>query len=202
MRNLRNAFAVGVVLAVASTTIVAADSAWTLRFHGAIVDSSASTGVDVSGSGVTTGVDVGGGFGLGAEYRLSNRLGLELSTLFAGLEVGTTVSRGNVESYQLSMVPVTLGLPIHFKPGRVDLFVAPTFSVVNYLDIETTASIGNVGSSVENGADPALGVAFGLDIPFGKGNWAFSSGLRYMKTGTNGTSVDPTIVMVGFAYRF
>jgi hypothetical protein len=41
-----------------------------------------------------------------------------------------------------------------------------------------------------------------MDIPFGKGKWAFSSSVRFMKTAFEGTDLDPVIVTVGFAYRF
>jgi outer membrane protein W len=204
MRIQKVVIAAGLLLAAASTTILANDPSWTLRVHGAIIDSSGEDRTDV-GTGVSSSVDVGGGFGIGAEYRLSNRYGLEFSTLFAGLEIDNSVSGGAglVQSLEMSMMPLTFAFPFHFDAGdRADLFVAPTFSIVRYLDIETSISGAGVDSSVDVDSDAALGAALGVDVPFGKGKWAFSTSLRYMKTGFEGTDVDPVIVTLGFAYRF
>jgi len=204
MRIHHVVLAAGLMLAAASTSILAKDSSWTLRFHGAIVESSASDRTSV-GNGTFSSVDVGGGFGIGAEYRLSDRFGLELSTLFAGLEIGSSVStRAKAfQSFELSMMPLTFAVPFHFNTGgRVDLFVGPTFSIVRYLDIETYTSGAGVGTSVNVDSDAAFGAAFGVDVPFGNGKWAFSTGLRYMKTRAADTDVDPVIVTLGFAVRF
>jgi outer membrane protein W len=204
MSITRILFAMLLVSVVASPAILAQGSSWTLRFHGAIVESSASDDTSFD-NGVTSSVDIGGGVGIGAEYRFSNRLGLELSTLFAGLEISTNVSvrPAAVESVELSMVPVTFGLPIHFDiADRVDLFVAPTVSLVNYRDVRTTVGGSRVSSSVNVDSDTGLGAAFGLDVPFGGDKWAFSAGLRYMKTKAEETDIDPVIVTIGFAYRF
>ena len=197
-------FTVSLACAVASPASLAQDSAWTLRFHGAIVDSSAESNTSLDG-GFRSNVDIGGGFGIGAEVRLSERIGLELSTLFAGLDVGMQASagQGSVQNVSMSMVPLTFGLPIHFDTGkRVDFFVAPTLSVVNYTDVRTKAGWSGASSSVDVDSDVGLGAALGLDVPFGKRGWAFSTGLRYMKTRAQDTDVDPVIVMVGFAHRF
>ena len=195
--------AAGLLLATASQAVPAEDSSWTLRFHGAIIDSSAArTSV---GSGLSSTVDVGGGLGIGAEYRISQRSGLEVSTLFAGLEISNSVTgrAGLVQSFELSMMPLTFAYLFHFDPGgRVDLFIAPTFSVVQYLDIETFIGGTGLATSVGVDTDAALGAAVGVDVPIGKRKWAVSSSLRYMKTGFESTDVDPVIVTIGFARRF
>lgn len=204
MRVRHVVLAAGLMLAAASTVILAKDASWALRVHGAIMESSGSDSADVA-SGVTSTLDIGGGFGIGAEYRLSGRLGLEFSALFAGLEIRSRVAaRPTVEqSLELTMLPLTLAVPFHFDTrGRADLFVAPTFSVVRYLDIETAVDAAGVSYSVDVDSDAALGAALGVDLPFGEGRWAFSAGLRYMKTAIEDTDVDPVIVTLGFAYRF
>ena len=203
MRIHRFVLAVGLILATAPQAISAEDSSWTLRFHGAIVDSSVETRTSIGG--VSSSVDVGGGFGIGAEYRRSQKFGVEFSTLFAGLELNNSVSggRGLSQSLEMSMLPLTFAFLFHFDPGgRVDLFVAPTFSVVQYLDIGTFIDATGVGATLEADTDAAFGAAVGIDVPFGKGKWAFSSSLRYMKTGFEKTDVDPVIVTLGAAYRF
>jgi outer membrane protein W len=204
MRFARVVFATSLVCGVASPAIPAEGSSWTLRFHGAIVESSGGEDTRFA-NGFVSSVDTGGGFGIGAEVRLTDRLGLEFSTLFAGLEISMKASAklATVQSFELSVVPVTFGLPIHLDTGdRVDLFVAPTLSVVNYTDIRTTVGGFGVNSSVDVDSDLGVGAALGLDVPFEKGKWAFSTGLRYIKTKAEETDIDPVIVTIGFAYRF
>jgi outer membrane protein W len=204
MRNQHIVLAAVLILAALSTEVQAKDASWTLRVHGAIVESSAGDQASVQ-NGVSSSVDVGGGFGIGAEYRFSDRLGFEFSALIAGLEVGSSVSGRTFEarSFESSMMPLTFAVPFHFDTGtRADLFVAPTFSIVRYLDVETTVGGASVGTRVDVDSDAALGAALGVDVPFGKGKWCFSTGVRYMKTKVENTDVDPVIVTVGVAYRF
>jgi len=150
-------------------------------------------------------IDTGGGVAIGAEYRLSNRLGLEFSAMYAGIQVDSSVSSraAGVQYSTSSMMPLTFAVPFHFDAGgRVDLFVAPTFSMVRYENVEMAVNSARVGTSVNVDSDAAFGAALGVDVPFGKGKWAFSAGLRYMKTGAGNTDLDPVIVTLGFAYRF
>jgi outer membrane protein W len=204
MRFHHVVLAAGLTLAAASTSILAKDPSWTLRFHGAIVDSSGESRASIS-DGIDSSVEAGGGFGIGAEYRLSRRYGLEFSTLFAGLDIRSRVGGGDgvATGLEMTMMPMTFAFPFHFDAGgRADLFVAPTFSIVRYVDIHTSVNVAGVDSGVDVDSDAALGAALGVDVPFGKGKWAFSSSLRYMRTGFEDTDVDPVIVTVGFAYRF
>lgn len=194
----------GLIFAAASPAIPAPESSWTVRFHGAIIESTAADQTIVD-NGAESRVETDGGLGIGLEYRFSDRYGLEFSTLFAGLEVGSSISggAGMVQSLELSMMPLTVAVPFHFHPGgRADLFVAPTFSVVHYVDIESTVSGTAVGTWIDVDSDPAPGAAVGIDIPFEMGRWAFSAGLRYMKTSAGEIDVDPVIVTFGLACRF
>ena len=127
--------------------------------------------------------------------------------MFAALEVGANASASRstlTGSVELSMMPLTLGVPFHFNAGRrVDIYVAPTVSHVSYHDIRTSISPLQARTYVDIGSDTALGAAVGLDAGFGsKENWAFSTGLRYMRADAGGRNVDPLIVTIGFAYRF
>lgn len=204
MRTHRILLATVVVLVTATPAVLPADSSWTLRFHGAVLQSSAQESSRV-GTGFENSVDIAGGLGFGVEYRLSERLGLELSTFYAGLRIEQRVSAGHesVLDLDLGVMPLTLAVPIHFANGRrVQLYAGPTFSVVRYLDLETRIGIGQAASGIEEGTESALGAAFGIDVPLGKGAWAFSAGLRYMNTGPGEVDLDPVIVTLGFAYRF
>lgn len=205
MRVRHVVLAAGLMLAAASTAILAKDPSWVLRAHGAFMESSANNHAE-AGSGVESSIDIGGGFGVGAEYRFSGRLGLEFSALFAGLEIRSSLSAGSgvEQRLDLTMMPLTLAVPFHFDTGgRADLFVAPTLSVVRYLDVQTAAgATGGVSSRVGVDSDTALGAALGVELPFGNGHWALSAGLRYLKTGIEDTDLDPVIATLGFAYRF
>jgi outer membrane protein W len=205
MKSLLIVFALALL---ACPVAEAGDSPWTLRFHGAVVRSSASRDATTT-SGATYQVDLGasGGFGIGAEYRFSDGIGLEVSTLFAALELGANASARRssfVESVEVSMMPLTLGVPFHFRPGRkTDIWVAPTVSYVTYHGIRYSARPWLAGTAVDVSSDTALGAAVGLDAGFGsQANWAFSTGLRYMRANAGGTEIDPLIVTIGFAYRF
>jgi outer membrane protein W len=200
----RLVLAASLVCVVAPSAIAAEGSSWTLRFHGAIVESSGGGTTSFAGGAVSR-IESGGGLGIGLEYRLSERFGLEFSTLLAGLEIGMRASArlGTFESFEMSVVPLTFGLPIHFDTGeRVDLFIAPTLSIVHYTDIRSSVDWFGMESTVSVDNDLGIGAALGLDVPFGKGKWAFSTGLRYIKTQAEKTDVDPLIVTVGLAYRF
>jgi outer membrane protein W len=192
------------VLASTCHAVEAAEPGWTVRFYGAMVDSSAET--QTSPGGVVSSVDVGGGIGVGGEYRMSDRLGLELSALFAGLSIESSVGAGGgavAQSLSFDMVPLTFGLAIHLNPkGRTDFFIAPTVSYVSYFRLETNIGLSGVTTTVDDSSDMALGAAFGVDIPIGKGKWAVTTGLRYMKTDARVTDVDPLIVTLGFSRRF
>lgn len=190
------------------STAEAGPPRWTLRFHGAVVESSGSHDA-VAANGSTIRIDRGtsGGFGIGAEYRLSDRVGLEVSTLFAALEIDTHVSaKGSAlgERLELSMMPWMLSIPIHFDTaGKADLFIAPTVGHVTYYNARTSWNPSFAAAGVEIGSDTAYGAAIGLDAGIGSGpNWAFSAGLRYLRASAGDTNVDPLIVTVGFAYRF
>lgn len=183
------------------------DTGWTLRFHGALVDSPAHAGATVDGFSAGADIGAGGGVGVGAEYRFSKRVGLDMSLLFAGIQFDASVEVGGKsisQRLETGMAPLTLAVPIHFRAGkRMDLFVAPSVSRVAYMDFEVKIGSGGVSADWNDESDFALGLGVGFDLALGnKGKWAFSSSLRAMKTEVRGTDVDPFIMTVGAAYRF
>jgi outer membrane protein W len=183
------------------------DTGWTLRFHGALVDTSSQSSVSTGTGGTRVSLGGGGGFGLGAEYRFSRRVGLEMSTLLAGVDFEASVGVGSksvTQQLSMSMVPLTLAVPIHFRAGkRADFWVAPSISRVAFMDFEVRIGIGGVNAGWNDDSDIALGLGVGIDVPLGKkGRWAFSSSLRGMKTEVRGDDVDPLIMTIGAAYRF
>jgi outer membrane protein W len=148
MNSVQRTVAIAVLTAASPLAFAAEHEGWTLRFHGAIVESSAENRSTVRATGVASEVDVGasGGFGLAAEYRLFRRFGVELSALFAPLELdkrSSTVGAGLEVRLELSMMPLTFGVPFHLRPAaKTDLYIGPAISHVSYLD---AASAGGEG---------------------------------------------------------
>lgn len=203
--TIRIVVAAVLMLATNGLAVQSEESGWMLRMYGALVDSSADNRTDTTGFSAT--LDAGGGLGIGAEYQWSSRLGLELSTLIASADMKlATSTRNGVSSTQslgFSMVPVTLGLTFHLNPdGRADIFVAPTVSYVSYSEIESRYDWNDWTMSVGASSDTALGVTFGVDVPFGESKWNACTGLRYMKTSAGEAKIDPLIVTLGFGRRF
>jgi len=195
------------LLAVTATAALGGESPWTLRFHGALVEASGRhEGFTTGSTGSRIDLDAGGGLGVAVEYRFSKRVGLEFSALLAGLTLSTsyvTRSSTGIDSSELSMVPLTLGLPFHLASGgRVDVLLGPTLSYVRYQETESSITFQSSRMTIDAGSDIAMGAVLGLDTAFGDGGWAFSAGLRYVKTAAGGIDVDPLIVTMGFAYRF
>lgn len=194
-----------VLALLASPATAAGGSPWTVRFHGALVQSSAQPRATVT-RGVVNRLDgASGGVGLGAEYRLSARVGLELSTLLAGMEVEIASAGPSFagQRLELSMVPFTLGIPFHFAiDGKIDVYLGPTLSHVSYVNTHTSFTRWGAGTYVDVGSDTAPGAALGLDWKLGGGGWALSVGLRYLSATAGNTDVDPLIVTIGAAYRF
>lgn len=207
MKRLRIVVGCLIVCVTLSGTALADDPGWTLRFYGALVDAPSQAGVSVGD--VSAGADLGGGggVGVGAEYRFSKRVGLEMSFLFASIHFDASVEVGSKtvsQSFEMGMVPLTLAVPIHFQAGkRMDLFVAPSFSRVAFMDFEVKIGSGGVQAGWNDQSSLALGLGVGFDLALGKKQkWAFSSSLRAMKTEVQGTGLDPFIMTVGAAYRF
>lgn len=204
MKILHAVLILVLVSVISSTPIHAEEHPWTLRVHGAIIESSVGTQSSIE-HGFSSSVKTGGGFGVGIEFRLSDRIGLEASVLFGGVEIKSSLSSGQgaTQSLNLNMMPVNFAVPFHFDiGGRADLYAAVTFGVVRYLDIEWSYGAPGSGIAVDVDSDTAFGAALGLDVPFGKGRWAWSAGLRYMKTGIKGTDVDPLVATLGVAFQF
>ncbi len=173
----------------------------TLRLHGQLVTSSAST--------VFLRDDFGSGPGvyLGVEFRLNDRLGIEVGAARIDLEESEIrdLSFLTIETTaSLTVTPVTVALDIHLMPGkRYDLYLASkigwaffddfevatrtefgAFSLPGFPTIPITPGFGNeLGNEVVNklATDDQfiVGLRLGFDIPFGDSSWSFSSSVDY-----------------------
>jgi len=132
------------LLALCSPSTQAADPGpWTLRLTGSWVDPSASYAVQ-DPLGVFSAEGGGAaGVGVGVEYRLARRLGIELSAVHADLQVKTTINTATAritESPDLRFEPITLAFNLHLTPDApLDLWVAPSLSYVRYGDFHVDA---------------------------------------------------------------
>ena len=167
------------------------------------------------------GFDGGDGFGLGIEYHLSERLGLELGILMADLEAqlmfdiapplpggGFGEALWGMSEGDVDFTPLTLGVNFHLTPGsRADFYIGP---FVGYASLGST-TISDLGESFSYSFDDEFvyGLGAGLDFPFKKGGpWALTAGVRWMDLTAGdpaaGVSIglDPLIASAGLAYSF
>lgn len=186
-----------------STGSASAD--WTFRLHGALIEASADAG-DEPTDGVTESsyrFGTSGGLGIGFEILPSRWVGIEFSTLLAGMSVEVATSEtGTSISEDLAMMPFTLGVPIHFIPGErpVDLYLAPTLNYVTYFNLDLRTG-DDYDIDLDLGSDRAPGVTLGLEAP-GNRKWAFSASARYLRTSRDDVKINPLIYSLGFAVHF
>lgn len=222
MKNTRHsrtvvANLVGMILVVVALpgTGAAGDRAWLLRVAGVSVDSGASA-VEVPGTGEQFSIETssGLGFGLDLEYRASRRIGVDLGVLSAAPNIGTSVDVG-VKSLSanadVTMTPLTAGINVHLTPdSRFDVYLGPLLAYVIYDNFTFTAWPG-LSESFRSQNDVGFGANLGVDVRLGDGRWTFNAALKYIDTtfeassidgGPGETDFDPTIVGVGFGYRF
>jgi outer membrane protein W len=200
----------------------AADAGWKVRVSGVWADPDFRweqvSELDERQS-ATTSSDLG--FGLGLEYRLSDRLGIEAGVAWLEPEVNVSVEIPSVieisESDSLGFNPITVALNIYLTPNSsVDVYVAPMIAYVRYDDLTL-----DLGMFCDPGMlclfhfdvddDLGWGAALGVDIPLGDRGWLLSASVGYLDTDidvtdTDGDSeafdFDPVTASVGVAYRF
>ena len=208
-------------LAWAGAAAAEVEQTWIIRVGALRVDADPDFRLQQDGVRLTG--DAGYGFSLAGEYRVSDRLGVELSgqwsefdlelELGGGMFCGSTFCRVSATD---SVRPLTLGLglDVHLTPGRrADLYVGPVLAYVLYSDPTFRFLDGTVRGSIDD--DLAWGGVVGLDLPFGDPGWHFSGSVRYLRaeadatarddegdTDTASLDFDQLAVIVGFGYRF
>jgi outer membrane protein W len=146
------------------------------------------------------------GWNLGAEARLGKIIGFELDYINATQDIEVDGAVFGSASFS----PFTLTLNFHVIPTRfVDLYFGPSYSYVNWGDLELNqqgqAFFGSSGLGTES--EHAWGAAIGLDVSFLK-HFAITGGLRYLdvdlrpSSGDQSVGVDPLIGRLGVAVRF
>jgi outer membrane protein W len=199
------------------------EKSWIVRFGALWVDTDLDFRQDDAGDIVQLTGDAGNGFSLVGEYRLNDRLGVELGAQWSenDLELRLTGvafcgSTFCVLTASDSVRPLTLslGLDIHLTPGRrADLYVGPVLGYVLYTDPTFRVMDGTLEVLIED--ELVWGGVVGLDVPLGDRGWHFSSSIRYLRAkadaegrddegeaGAASLDFDPLAVAVGFGYRF
>ena len=161
------------------------------------------------------------GFGLGLEYRISDRLGVELAASWTDPEIAVHYELPDLidirDTDTLSFNPITVALNIYLTPnGSVGVYLAPMVAFVQYGDLEY-----NLGMFCEPGMlctvqvqvddDVGWGAALGIDVPLGDRGWVLSGSVGYLDTDlevtdpdgdTESFGFDPVTATLGIAYRF
>ena len=188
---------------------------WRLRFNLAWVNptgNSISTSTGHNGVGFDIGAGAGAGFQ--AEYRASQRFGIELGILGAvEFDISNRISRGHFRNGVsiTGFAPLSLGFNIHLTPEQsFDLYAGPLLAFVNYGSEQAWWGLSSRGNQISIESDWAWGLAAGLDIPLGKRGWLFNANLRYLESSIKQSRGDyfvdgdfnPAIFSIGVGYAF
>jgi outer membrane protein W len=200
---------------------------WNLRGFGAWVSPDVDFRQADGTQTVRATADGAFGLGLGLEYQLSPRWGLEVGALRASPDVIITLDETVPEitvstSDNPSFTPLTAGVNAHLTPNaKVDFYIGAFVAYVLHddLDFRLQAEIPvddmllvleeQVRIKVDN--DFGWGALLGLDVPLGDGNWGLTGTLEYLATDLDTTDddgdrttigYDPFIVTFGLVYSF
>jgi hypothetical protein len=158
-------------------------------------------------------LDDGSGWGLGLEYRLTRRLGVEAQAIVADLDselelrFGVPVNLIGVDRREVGIDLYSLGLNVHLTPERrLDVYAGLLGALVSYDDFR--GQVGGITFRREGIDDTAVGLALGADLFLDRSRrWAATAAVRQLwSTGDAGDDlgidVDPRIVTAGVAVRW
>ncbi|HKI00778.1 MAG TPA: OmpW family outer membrane protein [Thermoanaerobaculia bacterium] len=192
------------------------DPGWRLKLSGISAQPAGGLGFNSSA-----------GFGLGLEYRVSRRLGVELAAMTTEMDSELSFEFFDSELFvvesSLRVTPVLAQLNLHLTPDhRADLYLGPVFGRIRYgdLDIEVHGDGGSVPvAHVRTKDGYAWGAHIGMDVPVGGRGVFLTAGATYLKakvepaggagsdddpdeSGPATFDLNPLVAQVGFGYRF
>jgi hypothetical protein len=184
------------------------DDIWHFKVYGGPAYVAPLNDSDVSFETVTDSLQAQShvGWNLGVEGRFARLIGIELDYVNGSQDVefgGTTIG-------ETDFSPLTLTANFHLIPSnRFDFYVGPSFTWVNWGDIELDANGSDVvGDGFNAGLDSETGwgISTGLDIGFGE-HFAIGAGLKWLNVGmvlSDGQEIDvePLIARLTAAFRF
>jgi outer membrane protein W len=195
---------VGLGLLVLSTVALpasAGDMAWKVRF-GLLYSN--PTG-DLSSSGQTTELDGSTGIHVSAEFRVTDRIGVEPGLGYAKHDIDVKESGfPTLDFGDTKWTALTVNGNFHLlRERKFDLYVGPTIGYVFWDSINTSL----FPTDVSTDDDFAIGANAGIDVPIGDSPWSFAGALRYLKAdlgvqGGDDIGVDPMQVKIGLSYSF
>lgn len=217
MRNvwIRSFWMASVVVVMCADAALAAEPGWQLRIRGAQVDPDFRfEEVDDVGDRVVVEADSEIGFGLGLEYRVNNRIGVELAALHASPDLDLRVESVDeltvTASDGLGFTPITLGVSVHLTTDApIDVWVAPQVAYVLYDDV-TVSAMGET-ESLDVDDDFGWGATLGADLGLGDGPWSVNAAITYLDTSievaddegdSESFDFDTMIYSVGVGLRF
>jgi len=215
------AMAIALSLALAGTAVAAGsgEPGWQVRVYGAWVNPDlGATETNDEGEPVSIGSGDAFGYGLGLDYRASERISWSFDLLRVAPELTLSADLGpSLElrtEERLQVTPLLLGMGWHLTPGGpVDVAVGPVVGWVQFGDV--TFDVGDEEPfRVVTANKPAIGARLAASTALGDGAWSLTGDVTYLKTdleARNGDgssfdkrefSYDPLIVTVGVGYRF
>ncbi len=188
---------------------------WQLRLGLVAMDCDANIAeIGASSDGIALSTGVGGGLGIGIEYRASRRLGLDFGVLAASPDVGTQIEigwHGVSVSSGITVAPLTIGLNIHVTSGStVDLYLGPLIAYVAYSGFDLNVGPG-VHETFYTSNDLGLGANLGIDVFLGRGRWSLYATVKYIDStlaatpeggDTGRVDFDPVVLGFGAGFRF
>ena len=162
--------------------------------------------------GISIEADDAFGYGIGYEYRYSERMSFGASLSYWDHDVNATYSEDGETLFDgkiggITAMPILFDLNFHFL-DKLDLYVGPTIGYVMWDDLSLDDTDFEDAGEVPINDAFAYGVNVGLDIPLGE-NWAISGGLRYLfvdaeidESDAPSVGIDPLLVTVGVGYKF
>lgn len=161
----------------------------------------------------TNRISDGPGLGVGLEYLLTQRIGLEIATLYTSHDSDVVIVN-DLGSFtatdSIGLRTFTLGANYHFPAQGRALWSVGGYLALTFSD-DVTLSFPALGrtDTLSFDQDYGLGVKAGMDLPFAPGSpWTFSVEGRYMFTilesEAAGSDLDlnPVVLSLSVGYRF
>lgn len=216
--------ATALTLAFAAAPAAAAEG-WTVRGSVVWVDPDLDVREQDGFTTITLQADSTIGLAASAEYRFTDRFGLEFGVLWAEPDVELRVEGlffpvpspvpipdRIVATGDLRFTPVTAGLNVHLTPGsRADLYLGPRVAYVFYSDLELTINLFGISSTqrIDTDDEFGYGAGIGVDVPLGTGRWSFHAAADYLEVdltfvdeGSENFAFDPLMVRAGLGVGF
>ncbi len=195
---------VGLSVLVLSAVVLPAsadDTKWKVRF-GLLYNDPTD---DLSDSGQTTELDDSIGMYVSAEFKVTDRIGIEPEIGYADHDI-TVDETGfpTLDFGETTWTALTVNGNFHlFLEREFDLFVGPTIGYVFWDSIGSAVFLSDVPTDDEF----TIGANAGIDVPIGDSSWAFSAALRYLTTdlgiqGGSDIGVDPIQIKIGLSHSF